>query len=69
MGHLDRRPSRHSRPPRALLPSTPTIRVLTVLGVAMFAHGQVALAEIDSIAARNAPLPDPALRWQFDTGG
>jgi len=37
---------------------------LTFLGFAVLAPRQAALAATDSTAAR-----DPAVRWQFDTGG
>lgn len=42
---------------------------LALLGLAILAPQQVALADTDSTAARNAPARDPALRWQFDSGG
>ena len=41
----------------------------TLLGPAIIAPAQVALAETDSTAARNAHERDSTLRWQFDTGG
>jgi hypothetical protein len=52
-----------------LLPSTPMSPVLALLGLAILAHGHVALAATDSVAARNARVPDSTIRWQFDTGG
>lgn len=43
--------------------------VLALLGLAALAPQQGALGATDSTAARTAPARDPAVRWQFDTGG
>lgn len=40
-----------------------------LLGLAILAPAQDVLAGTDSAAAASAPARDPAVRWQFDTGG
>lgn len=42
---------------------------LALFGLAVLAPQHDALGATDSTAAPNAPARDPAVRWQFDTGG